>query len=118
VTVAFPHVKSERSVQKSPLSPEETQTIQTYLAQLSTLAPIAINELIAEEIQSSFVKARKDTAAAESQGVDETWLGTRIVVAKSIARINAHENMDREDWRESLRVCAQWEGRRKVLNGV
>ena len=118
MTIAFPHVKGETFAQQSPLSPEEIQIIQTYLAQILTLVPIAINESIAEEMQSSFVKARKDATAAESQAVDETWFGTRIVVAKSIARINAHEKMDREDWRESLRVCAQWEGRRKVMKGV
>lgn len=100
---------------QTSLPPEETKIIQTYLAQLSTLKNIVIDGSMAEEMQSSFVKARKDTG---SKDVDETWFGTRIVVAKSIARSNAREKMDKEDWRESLRMCAQWEGRRNVTNGV
>jgi hypothetical protein len=87
--------------------------MQTYLAQLSTLGPVAVDETITDTMQSSFVKARKDLG---SKDVDETWFGTRIVVAKSLARINTHEKMDRGDWRQSLRICAQWEGRRRVTN--
>jgi hypothetical protein len=88
--------------------------VQTYLAQLAQIKAIGIDEAIADEMQSSFVKARKEGG----KDIDETWFGTRIVVAKGLARVDAREMMKREDWRDSLRICAQWEGRRKVANGI
>lgn len=114
VSIAFPHVRCETSGEKEVLSSEDTKMLQTYLAQLSQIKVIGIDETIADEMQSSFVKARKEGG----KDVDETWFGTRIVVAKGLARLNAREMMTREDWRDSLRICARWEGRRKVANGI
>jgi hypothetical protein len=114
VSIAFPHVKRETSGEKTVLSPEDTKTLQTYLAQLSQIKAIGIDETIADEMQASFVKARKEGG----KDVDETWFGTRIVVAKGLARVNARDLLKREDWRDSLRICAQWEGRCKVANGI
>jgi len=61
-------------------------------------------------MQDAFVKKRKELGATT---IDEAWFGTRIVVAKGIARNNAREALSLQDWQESLQICSQWEMRRK-----
>lgn len=61
-------------------------------------------------MQDDFVKERKEAGAT---AIDETWFGTRIVVAKGIARNNGREVVSPHDWQESLQICSQWEMRRK-----
>ena len=59
-------------------------------------------------MQNVFVGTRKEGG----EGIDETWFGKRIVVAKGLSRINAREAVSRQDWEESMKICTQWESRR------
>jgi hypothetical protein len=91
------------------LTRSEIDTLRIYIAQISTLN-ISIQEEIAEEMQNGFIRARKETAG---EGIDEAWLGRRIVVAKGLTRIDGHDSVTKQDWQESLNICLQWESRRK-----
>lgn len=79
------------------------------MAQVSELT-ISIQENVAEEMQNAFVRTRKEEGG---EGIDETWFGQRIVVGKGISRINGSEVVSRQDWEESMKICTQWESRRK-----
>ena len=85
------------------------ELLRGYLAQISTLN-ISIDPSTAAKMQDDFVKKRKDAGAT---AIDETWFGTRIVVAKGITRNNGREVVTPRDWQESLELCSQWEARRK-----
>lgn len=78
------------------------------MAQISEMTT-KIEENIAEEMQNVFVSTRKEGG----EGIDETWFGKRIVVAKGLSRINGRQVVSRQDWEESIMVCTQWESRRK-----
>jgi hypothetical protein len=90
---------------------EEIELIRVYLAQISVLN-VSIDEKMAEELQNTFVRVRKETGG---EGIDEMWLGTRIIVAKGLTRIGANESLSQEDWKESLEICEQWQLRRKEI---
>jgi DNA replicative helicase MCM subunit Mcm2 (Cdc46/Mcm family) len=100
-------VKGERK--DVVLTQEDLVLLRCYIAQISRLK-IVIPEGVADEMQNSFVRRRKETGG---EGIDEVWFGRRIVVAKGLARVNARESVTREDWEESLGICSQWEMRRK-----
>ena len=86
----------------------EIDTLRAYIAQIFTMS-ISIPEEIAEEMQNTFINARKEIGG---DGIDEVWLGRRIVVAKGLTRINGHDSVTKQDWQESLNICIQWESRR------
>jgi Mini-chromosome maintenance replisome factor len=88
---------------------EQIELIRVYLAQISKFN-VFINEKMAEELQNTFVRIRKERGG---QGIDEMWLGTRIVVAKSLTRIAGREDLSEQEWKESMEICEQWELRRK-----
>ena len=106
--VAFPIIKAESKKTPCTLTQTELDTLRKYLAQISELT-ITIQENIAEEMQNVFVRARKEGG----EGIDETWFGKRIVVAKGLSRVNAREVVSSQDWEESLKICMHWQSRRK-----
>jgi hypothetical protein len=108
MSVVFPLIKAESKKTTCALTQTELDTLRKYLAQISGLT-IAIEENIAEEMQNVFVSARKQGG----EGIDEIWFGKRIIVAKGLSRINAHEVVSRQDWEESLKICTHWESRRQ-----
>ena len=109
MSVAFPLIKAKSKKISSALTQTELDTLRKYLAQISELT-ITIQENIAEEMQNVFVRNRKEGGG---EGIDETWFGKRIVVAKGLSRINARGVVSRQDWEASMIVCTQWESRRK-----
>ena len=108
MSVAFPLIKAESMKMRSDLTQTELDALRKFLAQISEMT-ITIQENIAEEMQNEFVRARKEGG----EGIDETWFGKRIVVAKGLSRINGRQVVSRQDWEESIMVCTQWESRRK-----
>ena len=108
MSVTFPLIKAESKIKPSPLTQIELDTLRKYLAQVSELT-ISIQENIAEEMQNAFVRTRKEGG----EGIDETWFGKRIIVGKGISRMNGSEVVSRQDWEESMKICTQWELRRK-----
>lgn len=86
----------------------EITILRIYLAQISAMN-ISIAENIAEEMQNAFVKTRKETGG---EGIDETWFGIRIVVAKGLTRIIGCEAVSLKEWKDSLDICSKWEARR------
>jgi len=93
----------------SSLTHGDSELLRGYLAQISKLN-ISIDAPTAAEMQDAFVKKRKEAGATT---IDETWFGTRIVVAKGITRNNGREVVTPRDWQESLEICSQWETRRR-----
>jgi hypothetical protein len=91
------------------LSQSELDTLRIYIAQISAMN-ISIAENIAEEMQNEFVRSRKEIGG---EGIDETWFGRRIVVAKGLTRINGCESVAMQEWKDSLDICTQWDSRRK-----
>lgn len=91
------------------MSQSELDTLRIYIAQISAMN-ISIAENIAEEMQDEFVRSRKETSG---EGIDETWFGRRIVVAKGLTRINGCESVAMQEWKDSLDICTQWDSRRK-----
>lgn len=108
MSVALPLIKAESKTTPCALTQTELDTLRKYLAQISALT-IIIEENIAEEMRNVFVHTRKEGG----EGIDETWFGRRIVVAKGLSRINAREVVSLQDWEESMKVCTHWESRRK-----
>jgi hypothetical protein len=90
------------------ITQEDLVLLRTYFAQISK-NNISIPEPISEKMQSSFVSHRKD----RGEGIDGTWFGNRIVVAKGFARIHGREMVTEDDWQRSLDICLKWEERRK-----
>ena len=91
------------------LSWSELDTLRIYVAQISAMN-ISIAENIAEEMQNAFVRSRKETGG---EGIDETWFGRRIIVAKGLTRINGCESVAPQEWKDSLDLCTEWDSRRK-----
>ena len=63
-------------------------------------------------MQNYFVRQRKESLEGQTE-INEEWFGTRILVAKALARVDGRETVSREDWDGSLEMCSQWEQRRK-----
>ena len=104
----MPRIKGD-ATEPSSLTQHDIASLRIYLAQISTLN-ISIEDTVAEEMQNTFVRTRKERSG---EGIDEAWLGTRIVLAKGLARIDARDLVSRQDWLESMQICLQWELRRK-----
>ena len=95
----------------TPTSPPlgDLELIRAYLAQISKLN-VSIAAATAAEMQDAFLRKRKEVGPT---AIDDTLFGTRIVVAKGITRNNGREIVTHQDWLESLKICSEWELRRR-----